>query len=375
MKLSLSLWYLVLVAPIGLVFADSGRSVPARVLGTAPQPEPDRMPAGAAPRPATTRTLLPRYQNHHDLATSLRSPADAGQAEVRFLLMLPQQVCLLEARLTIDGQPFELARERRIAELLTELSKPEPNPMTGAGPAVEPPAEPPAKDTEAAAPPAASVEEATEPTTAGEAVAGDDKEPAVALLPIPSTALPARLRRYAQATGRPLTREELHWLLTNWIDGPTLLLLDEQFQRFRGAQRPAFHILDQDRDGTVSPSEVQAAAATLRTCDLNQNDVVEFTEIAEAAQDPRRPRADAAAPVLIPLRDPAVVATLYRRLARQQRAQNSDAKTTGAANWGQVDARGIASCKACPASPRQCSYRRWRRCSISLFAAFNSRPI
>ena len=101
------------------------------------------------------------------------------------------------------------------------------------------------------------------------------------------------LRRYAAAIGEPIAGEEADWLLTHWIDGPQLLLLHPYFQRFRADQRPAYQVLDQDRDGTVSQQEFSAAVESFQKCDANRDDIVDVLEIAKSAAA---------------LRDPAVVA-------------------------------------------------------------------
>ncbi|MEQ9409194.1 MAG: hypothetical protein RIK87_15775 [Fuerstiella sp.] len=112
------------------------------------------------------------------------------------------------------------------------------------------------------------------------------------------------IARYMAATGEPPSVEEIHWLLTNWVDGPTVLFLNDNFQRFRADQAPVFRVLDRDRDGQVSAKELQMAVTSFRECDLNRDDVVEATELAEVATDPRdEPRHAGPGKLIVPLSD------------------------------------------------------------------------
>ncbi len=76
-------------------------------------------------------------------------------------------------------------------------------------------------------------------------------------------------------------------MLTHWTDGPVLLFLNDNFQRFRSSQQPLFRVLDIDHDNIISPTELAAAVKSVESCDLDRNEVVESTEIAKVASDPR----------------------------------------------------------------------------------------
>ncbi len=327
----------VLAVPTGIAAAEVELSVPVRVLGAAPAAESANMrtrPAPADPQ-SVTSGLLPQYQSARAFQSNVPEAPTPAKAALRFLLALPDQPLLIEARVTINGQPFEMAREQRIDRLIADLSKPaqaDPEPSPQTSPAVG------AADVPAAEQVVPEVEPAADESKDKEAEA----EPAVQLISVPSSDLEARLRRYATVTGRPPTREELRWLLTKWMDGPTLLLLDENFQRFRGAQMPAFHVLDRDLDGKISAEELSLAQQTLLSCDVNQNDVVEYAEILEVADDPRRKGnvAPMPVPVLIPILDAESAAKSFQKVAKRYASsaglKRFDANSDGALDAGEI---------------------------------------
>ena len=125
-------------------------------------------------------------------------------------------------------------------------------------------------------------------------------------------------------TGEKPTAEEIDWLISNWIDGPTLMQLNDNFQRFRANQRPEFVILDRNRDGTISADELQAAVTSFQECDLNQDGLIQFTEIAVAAIAVRTSSNHSEPGSLITLRPDETSATLaYERLTAA-RSSNKD---------------------------------------------------
>ncbi|HUQ70585.1 MAG TPA: EF-hand domain-containing protein, partial [Planctomycetaceae bacterium] len=186
-------------------------------------------PSRSATAPTTPGGKLPQYQFGHQ-QRRLPSAEELANPHKRFFLALPQARLLVEAIITIDGLPFQQVREQRIERILKDVADME---SATASPVVD------------------------------------------------------RLRRTMQTTGAAPTADEVRWLLANWVDGPTVLLLNDNFQRFRANQRPEFTILDRNRDGTVSADELQQAVQSFRECDLNRDDIVQFTEIATAAAVPR----------------------------------------------------------------------------------------
>jgi Ca2+-binding EF-hand superfamily protein len=336
---------LALALPICVFAAELDLSVPVRVLRSAPQRQAENMPAQPPPvDPPATRALLPQYQDASAFRTDVSNAPDPASSAMRFVVALPDRLLLLEATVMIDGKPFEMIREQRIERLIAELKKPAAEPVsTDAGEDSD--AKEEADSSEAAAnEESVSDNSSEEPAGEDEPAEGADEEqaePDVPLIPVASTALDARLRRYATVTGRPPTRDEVRWLLTKWVDGPTLLLLDDNFQRFRATQAPAFRVLDRDMDGTVSEKELKAAHENLLACDTNQNDVVEYTEIAEVADDPRHKNLAAPAHGLIPILDAAAVASAFRRLAKRYAAPDSLKRFDGDSD-GELNADEIA---------------------------------
>jgi Ca2+-binding EF-hand superfamily protein len=290
-------------------------------------PSPDasnRMPnRSRAARGGNGPTLpggkLPQYQfDHH--RRELPAADTLADPRLRFLLALAERPLLIEATLTIDGLPFQMARELRIQQLLEDLKR-EPEPMPEAADSTpESPVQPAPEKTESET---KTPDETKQPEEQGAAGEGKAEEEKAKVTPPtePAYALPAdvleRLRRQVKATGEPASVEELRWLLTNWIDGPSLLLLKDHFQQFRANQRPVFHILDRDRDGRVSADELAQAVKSFEECDLNRNDIVEATEIERSAKDPRRrpTRNNSAGRLIFLLPDQKTAAETYARLA------------------------------------------------------------
>jgi|GEM_PF-941623 len=347
------------------VFSSGVRVIGARQPDAADARQAPAMARQSAVGPTLPGGKLPQYQldrRRRDLAD------DAGQSDptLRFVLVLPGQPLLVEAAVTIDGKPFRMARETRIQQLLEELKRepePQPEPVTESqalsegtvkaevelsggtdaaeeetseASAVEPtPDEVTSDDEDTDSNDADSTDTASKEDSSDgdDAVSGDaasdepasdepaDEQSEVTPPSVPAYSLPAnvleRLRRQIKVTGEPVSADELRWLLTNWIDGPNLLLLKNHFQRFRANQRPVFHILDRDRDGSVSSEELVRAAASFEECDLNRNDVVDYAELERSAEDPRRKivRHSGAGQLIFLLPDEQAAAAMYVRLA------------------------------------------------------------
>ena len=207
---------------------------------------------------------LPQYQlDHHHKEIPTRE--EVQNPKLRFLLTLPDRPLLIEAIVTVDGEPFGMARERRIEQMLIDATRPETEPK-------EPEPKPPAV---AQKPP----------------IEGEMPEKYITPPKIPEYSLADNatelLRRYIQAIGPEVSRDEVHWLLINRVDGPIVLELNANFQRFRAGKRPVFDILDRDRDGTISAKELDQCVQSFEECDLNRDQIVTYLELDEVADDPR----------------------------------------------------------------------------------------
>lgn len=222
-------------------------------------------------------TLPPQYSAALN-NLGIRSSGVPEDPSVWFLLPLPERLILVEARLTIDGQPFRIARERRIEELLDELARPDADESSG-----------------------------------------DDSDTASPQGPPRDDSLPQRLRRYVQATQRSPNPDEMRWYLERWAMGPTLLMLDEHFQSARAHQAPLFTVLDRDGDQSISPTELAAAEAALLRYDQDQDEILTFAELAAAG---RPAPADLRQPIsLLPplaLLDALAYAPAFRKLAASE---------------------------------------------------------
>ena len=323
-------------------WAQDELSVPAQLLTPPPAPSMMAMrtpPVAEAPQ-VTPAARMPQYQLHR---SDLGMIAHPESPSVRFLLATPGRPLLVEAVTTIDGQPYARPREQQIQKILSFINDPvafreaeakaaeeakakaatpetaisvlggvldflaekiaeevTPAPATESKPNDEvKPAEPPAKE---------SPEPKVEPPKDPELVATPKYAP-------PST-IYERIERHMQSTGTKPTAEEVRWMLANWTDGPVLLFLNDNFQRFRSTQQPLFSALDLNRDGVLASEEIASAVKSLEACDLDRNDVVESTEIAKVASDPRNRTAKTvdSHPLVLRLDHSAAMSSLMPRL-------------------------------------------------------------
>lgn len=250
-------------------------SAPVMLL-SAPAPQPaSEMPAagvGAPPRPQPTLPSgkLPQY----DLSDSAaESTASTDGESIWLQLQAPERPLLIEATIQIDGRHFREARRKRIRRILKELGE--------------------------ASPPEKKQETQTAPETPdGAENTGDETESETITREfLPATSVVEQVRRYAAATGREPSEDEIGWVLSQRIDGPPLLLIRQPFQAFRADQKPAFTILDRDRDGRLSKSEIDGCVESIRECDLNRDDIVDALEISKVAADPRLKKGHAEGPL------------------------------------------------------------------------------
>lgn len=257
--------------------ADPAHSVSIPVVvrsATAANPVTTVVPNGLArpTGPTTPSGKLPQYQLERDPRefASKATDTESGSApDVLFCqLQLPQRSILLEITVTVDSRPYAQVRQARIEQALRELAAPHSD--------------------DASLPVSAVVATTTTP------------------LPVPASvdALSQHLRRYAAATGRDLSESEVAWLLTHTLDGPICLWLNDHFQQVRGEQRPEFLVLDRDGDGVIAAEELAQAVETLLRCDVNRNEMIEWKEIAAAAQrSDHRPATHEVRSVMTPVTD------------------------------------------------------------------------
>jgi Ca2+-binding EF-hand superfamily protein len=267
-----------------LVLAVSARaedratwSVPTRVFPASSEvakPAQPQMPRPPA-KPATSSSPLPpAYQANLAARSDTRPPPN--DAAERFIVPLVERPLLVQANITIDGKPFRMLREMRIENLLKELQQP-------------PPSTPKAENDKS--------------QTAEQPAQQADQS------------VVARLRRHAEATQRPPSHDEVRWLLSHWVAGPTLLYLDENFQRVRANASPLFTVLDRDDDEVISSAEIDQAEQSLLKYDSNQDEVLSLAEINKGAERTSQSTDSLPAmPPLIPVKQLAS-ASVFRRLS------------------------------------------------------------
>lgn len=295
-----------------------------QISSTAPTSPPPAAMMGAVEEtvPATPSGKLPQYQLGY-LHRRVPDPTAIEDPRLRLLLALPDGPLLIEATITIDGKPYLQLREKRVQQLLQFESNPNPEARNAA------------LSVQAAAQAQAMVAEqrqrVAEETLKAEAAEGpDDTATDVAQSPSGTAVAEAvaaylepspvydRIIRYMEATEESPTADEIRWLLTDWVDGPEVLLLNDNYQRFRSDQKPAFEILDRDRDQTISAKELELAVSSFRECDLNGDDLVQYTELVEVAKDPRQQAKHAGHGKLTFLLPNAATAEgIYQRLAHR----------------------------------------------------------
>ena len=272
----------------GLAVAEEKLSVPVRLLSTASVPNMSDMqrPPGPALPQVTPAARMPQYQLHRNDVGAVANPSSPS---VRFLLATPERPLLVEAVIMIDGQPFARPREQRIEKIMSFINDPAAFreaevKLSQAAPANAIPDAPPE------AIPLSTGAEASPPVDTAESTPEEQpKELTVEAIAkyAPPTTIYERIERSMKSTGTKPSAPEVRWMLANWTDGPVLLFLNDNFQRLRAEQQPLFFVLDSNRDQVMSADEIASAVKSLEECDLDRNEVVESTEIAKVASDPR----------------------------------------------------------------------------------------
>ncbi len=191
----------------------------------------------------TDRPLLPASKMpQYDLRRSQQFlERNSGRNSVRFVLLTPGELLLIEATVTIDGKPLLAARAETLQKYRLAL------------------------------------ENQTQPAENSE-----ESEPAAPFSYTTNTI--ERLRRYQRTTGEAPNDEELRWLVRTWCDGPEILLVNSSFQIFRQEQRPLWNVLDLDQNDILDAKEIETCVEAINRCDLNRDEVVTFEEIVTRAR-------------------------------------------------------------------------------------------
>lgn len=195
---------------------------------------------------------------------------DADEASFRGLLLTPAGPLLVEATVTINGEPYRAVREQWIDAALS-----------------------PAKRT-------ADDESAGEERTDSEPAESEQAElkqaKAATIAPQQSDPPPQRfvgqsprdwLVEYVRLAESGVDRYEARWLLAQRAGGPALMEL-QRFSKSRSAQAPLVHFLDSDGNSQLDAGELASAVERLDAADYNQDGSVDLRELAKAVSGKSR---------------------------------------------------------------------------------------
>ncbi|MEQ8210960.1 MAG: hypothetical protein RH917_14125 [Lacipirellulaceae bacterium] len=212
---------------------------------------------------------------------------DRNDASVTALLLTPERPLKLEIRLYVGGKSFREVEEAWIDQLSSgeSLSKASVTRQVS----LKTP-----NSTEGTSEEAASSNDDTtnqEPTQtpASEVKNSESKSDVPAPVPGVSTrsrgnvTLDRRLRNYLD-TADEVDRDELRWLLGNWSNLPSPLVLKPRFHWSRVGDAPLFHRLDVDGDGRVSAEERTNFDESLSRSDTDEDGIVELAELSTSLQ-------------------------------------------------------------------------------------------
>jgi Ca2+-binding EF-hand superfamily protein len=171
-----------------------------------------------------------------------RPDADPQDDKERFVLLAPRGPVLFESHISIDGQPFRVAREKLVDELLTAAD------ADGDG--------------------AAKWEEALKSARFRIAGYGQTLQPAQ---------LAAAVKQYDKNQNELVEREEVRAMLEQ-LGGSAFMLAATPYG-YAYAQPDVRALLDVDGNGEISADELAGAADRLKSRDANDDDIVDAMEI------------------------------------------------------------------------------------------------
>ncbi|MEO9593603.1 calmodulin [Rhodopirellula bahusiensis] len=248
--------------------------------------------APIAPPATLPAEKLPQYRMELPQPSSAEPTFVDGK--IRFAITHPDltdrvgRPLRIDASIKIDGKPFDEVRSSYTTSTRTSALAPP------AKQDIEPveevtPVDPPIADAPETEDPSDDDQEAEEENDDEDAEEKPPVTPATVAPYTMTTDTEESMRRFAEAIGDEPSDVDAKWLLDHWTLGPPLLVVHPYFQSFRSDQRPAFAVLDRNRDGTVSQEELAEAVESFRKCDANRDEVVDALEIAKAADSLRDP--------------------------------------------------------------------------------------
>ncbi len=229
-------------------------------------------PAAEPPMPPNVATLmqpvaevkpLEFYARDRDGQWSIPAEVDRRDPWIRVLILGPTAPILVDLAVHVDGVAFRDGRESWIDSLLEQAA---------VAPSADPVEE--VEENETLEPSATVVSEKTLEETS-------DKD-AVPVVKARSRRVPtavARIRQYLTAGVENTDQEEIRWLIAEWAGGPGLLTLAPAVSWRRAELAPLWSLIDADYDQTLSASEIKQAPAQLRQADVDENDVIDLSEL------------------------------------------------------------------------------------------------
>ncbi len=212
-----------------------------------------RSPLAAGSGLAPSNGVAANYRRSRSGDWDVPADVDRNDPRVRVLLATPGGPMIVELLVSVDGRSFRATREEWIDAALAAAE--------------------PAADTE--------VEPSQSVTETGDAEDADEpSEPAgVSAETHEQSGAQRRLRRYVRHSRIDVERDEARWLLAQWVPGPALLQLREDFAAERASFAPLWAMLDENGDRQLSQEEIGSATARLRARDDNEDDWVDLAEL------------------------------------------------------------------------------------------------
>lgn len=238
-------------------------------------PDPVARNMYQAPEP----DFLANYSRNIDGQWHIPAHVDVTSPWVRLMILGPGRPTLIDVAIYVDGEPYSVAREKLIDELMDHASL-----EALVREAVAIPVPETSQDADAPArEPASLPDDASNDQGALEDSKTEDgafKTPLVEVKRRATRSIAQRLVNYMAAADVKADREEIRWLMAEWTGGPALLTLGPAMSWQRVNLAPLWDTLDVDGDQLLSAGEISTATERLSQADIDENSIIELEELA-----------------------------------------------------------------------------------------------